>query len=115
VRARREEKALSSRALANRIEIRPSSLQNIERGRTRQPKTTTLNALARELGIAYPKLLALAGHPIPGRAKLPAPSANSIGEVTPDEDAALRQYLSFLRWRSGTAPRQAAVDEPDIA
>lgn len=55
LRARREERGLSLRKLAARLDISPSALSQIETGRSR-PSVSTLYSIVSELGISFDEL-----------------------------------------------------------
>ncbi|HVW18459.1 MAG TPA: XRE family transcriptional regulator [Solirubrobacteraceae bacterium] len=75
LRAKREERGLSLRKLAARLEISPSALSQIETGRSR-PSVSTLYAIVNELGISFDELFP----PAPGRSA--APAAGEPGAIT---------------------------------
>ena len=60
IRDRRMEKELGLRELARLIDIAPSYLSDIENDR-RVPASSVMEAIAKELGLSYDALMALAG------------------------------------------------------
>ena len=83
-------------------------LSQIERGRIKQPSPIVLHALAACYGISYGLLMERAGYPVPesgGAVEGLEGLAARLGSVTPEEEDALADYLSFIR-------RRAVRDEP---
>lgn len=104
IKSRRIKAKVSQRALARAIAMKPSSLGNIESGKTRQPTPANLEALAKELGLDFAQLMRLAGHPFPGHDR-ESPLTDPFADLTDEEVDELREYLAFLRWRDGSAGR----------
>lgn len=78
-------------------------LSQLERGKIKQPSPNVLHALAECYDISYALLMQRAGYPVPEGA---APAADRLeglaarlGAVTPAEEDALADYLTFIRER----------------
>jgi transcriptional regulator with XRE-family HTH domain len=112
LRARREEKNLSLRELARRLEISPSALSQIETGKSR-PSVSTLYAIVSELGLSLDQLFGGVGGAAVAAAKplrSPRRGARAQPEVSADRErvqrAATRSAIpleSGVRWERLTA------------
>jgi transcriptional regulator with XRE-family HTH domain len=119
LRKRREERALSLRELARRLNISPSALSQIETGKSR-PSVSTLYAVVNELGMSLDELFAgkpsrrrAQSGPTASRAASPAP----VELAAPDDDRVQRHATrsaivleSGVRWERLTAKPDAEAD-----
>src|SRR5687767_1280209 len=64
LRAARQGRGLSLRALAERLGVSPSLISQVETGRA-QPSVSTLYSIASELGISLDELLFMDARPLP--------------------------------------------------
>jgi transcriptional regulator with XRE-family HTH domain len=89
----RKDRGLTQSALAAAIGLKHGSLSRIERGEVANPKATTLEALARELGVPE-----LRSHEVTmsGRS---AAWTRSMATLTKSEEIELLDYLRFIRRR----------------
>lgn len=102
LRAARNQKKLSLRAVEELSRISNAYLSQIESGKIRQPSPNMLHKLCEIYDISYTEVMQLAGYPIPseqpeeqGHGSL----ATNLGPVTEEEEQALIEYLAFLRSR----------------
>jgi transcriptional regulator with XRE-family HTH domain len=95
----RESKQLSLRAVEKAAGISNAYISQLEGGKIKQPSPSVLHKLAEQYDISYSEVLELAGYPVPNQSTsdLSSSSASRIGPVTPDEEAELIEYLTFLR------------------
>jgi HTH-type transcriptional regulator, competence development regulator len=104
LRAARERKSLSLRAVERETGVSNAYLSQLESGKIRQPSPVVLHKLAELYGVAYGTVLERAGYPaVSGGAsdQEPAVIDSRLGQITLDEERALREYLEFLRSRRG--------------
>lgn len=111
----RNMKGLSLRAVADPAEISATYLQKLERGDVQDPSPNILYRLAEVLGLDYAALMNMAGYVVPagtdarrhrGRGTSALSHALSAEPLTRDEEAALSEYLGYLRSRkAGPRPR----------
>ena len=108
LRARRQERGLSLRDLADRLGVSPSLISQIERGRA-NPSVSTLYAIANELDASLDELLfsdrRLPGRPQPGVAAVDAPS----GPIQRSVQRKRIRLASGVTWE-----RLTTVSEPGI-
>lgn len=98
IRQRREQLGIGLNEVARRTGLSQATLSKIERGQIDVPAPHRLQALARELGIDYEDLAALAGY-LP-TTKLPAIRVylrQKYHDLTPDEIKQVDTYVEFLR------------------
>jgi transcriptional regulator with XRE-family HTH domain len=119
LRAQREERNLSLREVARRLNISPSALSQIETGKSR-PSVSTLYAIVSELGISLDELFG--GRPLPtaqpaGRAKRARRSAPAAAPAGLDSDRVQREATrhaidlqSGVRWERLTAQPDPEAD-----
>ncbi len=110
-------KGLSLRAVADPAGISPTYLQKLERGEVGDPSPNILYRLSEQLGLDYGELMRHAGYVVPvgtahgrgaGRRGTDALShALSSEPLTREEEAALTEYLGFLRRKKGGPPNDA--------
>ena len=106
LRNARERKSLSLRSVEERTGVSNAYLSQLEHSRIRQPSPVILHKLSHLYGVSYADAMRLAGYPIPGgpaREREPQVRAR-FGDVTPDEERALVEYLEFLRTRRRQSP-----------
>ena len=107
LRNARERRSLSLRAVEHQTDVSNAYLSQLEHGRISQPSPVILYKLTGLYRVSYAKAMHLAGYPIPGRPEHEPPAAGlaRFGDVTPDEEEALAEYLQFLRTRPRRSPR----------
>lgn len=104
----RRNRALTLRDVEAASGVSNAYLSQLERGHIKQPSPNVLHALAACYRISYALLMGRAGYPVPdvGRASEGLEGlAARLGSVTPDEEEALADYLSFIRRRAGRGER----------
>jgi transcriptional regulator with XRE-family HTH domain len=102
LQASRENKRFSLRAVEKAIGISNAYLSQLESGKIKQPSPSILHKLAELYEISYSDAMKLAGYPTLDDATSDTAQlrfASRIGTVTPDEENALVEYLTFLRSR----------------
>lgn len=107
LREARQRKQLTLRAVESTTAISNAYLSQLESGRIRQPSPTLLHKLSEIYGISYADAMRHAGYPVPGderSGEAPRPLAR-FGEITSEEEAALGEYLDFLRSKQRRGPR----------
>jgi transcriptional regulator with XRE-family HTH domain len=115
LRARREERGLSLRELARRIDISPSALSQIETGKSR-PSVSTLYAIASEIGLSLDELLGGIARSVPspataGDIRAPgAPSSRGVPIVQRSDTRQVIQLESGVRWERLTATPNSQAD-----
>ena len=98
----REQKRLTLRQAEAVTKVSNAYISQLEGDKIKQPSPVWLHKLADLYDLSYSLLLGLAGYPVPGShamAESNGASAGRIGQVTPDEEDALVEYLEFLRSR----------------
>jgi len=105
LRALREAKKLTLRAVEEKTGISNPFLSQVESGKVRQPSPVMLYKLASLYEVPYEYLMERAGYPVPQPAASDMQSHRTglhrLGRITPDEEDALLEYLAFLRGRKG--------------
>jgi transcriptional regulator with XRE-family HTH domain len=102
LRAARDAKNLTLRAVERSTEISNAYLSQLESDKIRQPSPRKLHRLCELYGVSYSTIMMLAGYPIPGESKIDleqAELAARFGSLTSEEESELTQYLAFLRSR----------------
>ena len=115
LRALRESRQLTLRAVQEQCGMSNAYLSQIETGKIRRPSPSVLYKLSEVYSVSYDELMRRAGYPVPDAEVLGlvAPIANSrsrrtgqaspqVGrfpDITPDEEESLLEYLAFLRSR----------------
>lgn len=101
LQAAREQKKLTLRAVEQATGVSNAYLSQLESGKIKQPSPVFLHKLSDLYEISYTDLLSLSGYPLPSSVEEATKSgmAARIGPVTNDEEAALIEYLEFLRSR----------------
>jgi transcriptional regulator with XRE-family HTH domain len=101
LRAAREQKSHSLRAVEKQSGVSNAYLSQLESGKIKQPSPNILHKLSVVYEVPYTDLLELAGYPASD--KLSEDQDNSfaarLGPVSEEEQDALLEYLSFLRSR----------------
>lgn len=95
-------RGLTLRDVERKSGVSNAYLSQVERGRIKQPSPNVLYSLAECYGISYRLVMERAGFPVPesGRAGEAVEGlAARLGAVTPAEEDALADYLTFLRRR----------------
>lgn len=104
----RQRKNLTLRAVESATEISNAYLSQLESGRIQQPSPMVLYKLSKLYGISYADTMRYAGYPVPGEqerdSELRRPLAR-FGEITEEEEAALSEYLEFLRAKQNRRSR----------
>ena len=98
----RENKQLSLRAVEKVVGISNTYLSQLESGKIKQPSPSILHKLAEFYEISYTEVMKFAGYPVLDENMNETAQtrfASRIGSVTPDEENALVEYLTFLRSR----------------
>lgn len=100
----RKDRKLSLRAVEAETGVSNAYLSQLETGKIKTPSPTVLHTLALRYGVAYEQLMDLAGYPVPGAKDATPPTFDSklaarLGDVSPDEEDALVEFLSFIRKR----------------
>ena len=102
LKAVREDKKLTLRAVESSTGVSNAYLSQLESDKIKQPSPVVLHKLSDQYDISYAALLNLAGYPVPGSDDSMTDEiglAARIGPVTSDEEDALVEYLEFLRMR----------------
>lgn len=104
LRTARERRALTLRAVEEATGVSNAYLSQLETGRIRQPSPVILHKLCTAYGVSYEQAMRLSGYPLPpGDAVTGGPvadrGASRFGDISADEEAALTEYLEFLRAR----------------
>jgi transcriptional regulator with XRE-family HTH domain len=122
IRAHREERQLSLRELARRLEISPSAISQIETGKSR-PSVSTLYAIVSELGMSLDELFGGKNHGRgdrgaqasaaprgPDEAVEPAGAASSSGRAQPASTRTAIELETGVRWERLTPQADAEAD-----
>lgn len=100
LKATREQRGLSLRAVERKTGISNPYLSQLEGGKIQQPSPVMLHKLSELYEISYATVLQLANYPVPNQSPAPAPDAgfaSRIGAITKEEEEELIEYLHFLR------------------
>ncbi|RAZ73064.1 helix-turn-helix domain-containing protein [Mesorhizobium atlanticum] len=95
---------LSLRTVEAETDVSNAYLSQLETGKIRTPSPTVLHTLALRYEVSYERLMALAGYPVP-HSSVDDPPARSLdlaarlGDVSPEEEEALVDFLSLIRKR----------------
>lgn len=109
LRAARERKGLTLRAVEKATGISNAYLSQLESAKIQQPSPVMLNKLSELYQVSYADILELAGYPVPGRsneATSYSRLASRLGPTTKEEEDALLEYLEFLRSRRRRGQRR---------
>jgi transcriptional regulator with XRE-family HTH domain len=102
LRAARERRALALRAVERATGLSNAYLSQLESGKIRQPSPVVLHKLAELYEVPYGVMLEQAGYPAPAGERVsgaPVIVDSRLGPLNADEEAALKEYLDFLRSR----------------
>lgn len=115
IRKLRISKDLTQEALAENAGISPTTLGNIETGRTRNPDKATIERIADALGVDVGVLLAdsevAMGRAVPGTTQVPV--GYSMAALTVDEDETLRVLREALA-RVSTLEMTGKATKPEL-
>lgn len=100
--------SLSLRAVEAETEISNAYLSQLETGKIKTPSPNVLHTLALRYGVGYDYLMELAGYPVSGDDKPRSAEAETglaarLGQVSPEEEEALVEFLSLIRKRPGAS------------
>ncbi|WP_204326859.1 helix-turn-helix domain-containing protein [Rhizobium lusitanum] len=100
----RRDLGLSLRTVEAETSVSNAYLSQLETGKIKTPSPTVLHSLAIRYNVQYEHLMALAGYPVPSATVNIQPSrvndfAARLGDVSPDEEDALVEFLSLIRKR----------------
>ena len=92
---------LTLREVESRIGVSNAYVSQIEGAKVKQPAPQILHKLCELYGADYVDALEFAGYPVPNSRRAPATArfAARLGPTTRDEQAALLDYLDFIRTR----------------
>lgn len=95
----REVEEQTHRAVSN------AYLSQLENGKIKKPSPNVLSRLAEVYPVSYESLMEKSGYLLPsdGVGKPPTrPVSFAIDDLTAEEEEELLEFLTFLRWRSGS-------------
>jgi len=100
----RTDAKLSLRAVEAETGVSNAYLSQLETGKIKTPSPSVLNTLAERYQVSYAHLMELAGYPVPeiGQPRLSTQTsqlAARLGDITPDEEDALVDFLELIRKR----------------
>ena len=90
----------SLRAVEREIGVSNAYLSQLENGKIQKPSPVVLHKLSILYEISYSEILHLAGYPvpnIPGEETKSIGFSSRVGPISKEEEAALVEYLEFLR------------------
>ncbi len=104
LRAARERRNLTLRSVEDSTGVSNAYLSQLEHGKIRQPSPVVLHKLSELYRVSYAEAMRLTGYPVP---RAPAPDQTArvnaplsrFGGISAEEEAALAEYLEFLRTR----------------
>jgi transcriptional regulator with XRE-family HTH domain len=102
LRKRRLQLDLSLRQVEDKTGISNAYLSQLETQKITQPAPTVLRKIADLYDLSYPRLLNLAGHPVPSVKNEKAVffrTSSALEEITEKEEKELMEYLRFLRMK----------------
>jgi transcriptional regulator with XRE-family HTH domain len=102
LRAARERRSLTLRAVERASGVSNAYLSQLESGKIRQPSPRVLHKLSELYEVPYALMLEQAGYPAPApeaAAGAPMIVDSRLGPMNGDEELALKEYLEFLRSR----------------
>lgn len=104
----RELKGLSLRDVEYHTGISNAYLSQLEGDKIKRPSPVWLHKLSELYGVAYERLMNLAGYPVPNAADTSSYSglAARIGSITKREENAVAEYLEFLRAKKKPGSRR---------
>jgi transcriptional regulator with XRE-family HTH domain len=108
LKASRRATGLSLRGVEAKTEITNGYLSQIESNNVDRPSPNVLYKLAEVYGIDYSDLLVRAGHRVPRTDSDERPEVlagiplRALEDLTPEEQAELRNYLAYIRQKRGS-------------
>jgi HTH-type transcriptional regulator, competence development regulator len=104
----REHQDLSLRGVEDATGISNAYLSQLEGDKIRRPSPVWLHKLSELYGVAYERLMELAGYPMPQATDTSSYSglAARIGSITKREEDAAAEYLEFLRTKKRPGNRR---------
>lgn len=104
LKQKRQQLGFTLRVVEEKTGISNAYLSQLENNKIAEPSPKTLHTLAQCYDLPYQELLKLVGYPMAslvsednmGRAAA-FRSSNSLGDITPNEEKKLSEYLAFLR------------------
>jgi transcriptional regulator with XRE-family HTH domain len=102
LKASRESKGLTLRAVENATGVSNAYLSQLEGNKIKQPSPVVLHKLSEAFDVPYTQLLSLAGYPLPGAHTSREENvgmAARVGQMSAAEEDAVVEYLEFLRAR----------------
>lgn len=105
-KALREAKGLTLREVEKQTDVSNAYLSQLEKGKVKQPSPLMLHKLATVYGVPYEQLMEKVGYPVPqpvdshSGPKSRIDVSNRIGNITPEEELELLNYLKFIRTRN---------------
>jgi len=100
LRAGREAKGLTLRAVEEETNISNGYLSQLEGGKIAQPSPVDLNELCELYGLEYTLAMEYAGYPIPKGVTTSTPQQKllaRLGHISETDEDALVDYMEFLR------------------
>ena len=95
IQEERERNHFSLRDVEKRTGISNAYLSQLESNKIKQPSPKILFKLGELYGLSYSLLLSLVGYPVPEKETTNIQSR--LGDITPEEEDSLLEYLEFLR------------------
>jgi HTH-type transcriptional regulator, competence development regulator len=96
----RNRRKLTLRTVQDEIGISNAYLSQLETGKVQSPSPIVLHKLSELYDLPYAAVMKAAGYPMPKNVKTDHASARlaaRIGQVTPEEEDAIVEYLRFIR------------------
>jgi HTH-type transcriptional regulator, competence development regulator len=96
----RKWRKLTLRAVQNEVGISNAYLSQLETGKVQSPSPIVLHKLSQLYALPYATVMEAAGYPLPKNIRTDGPGtrlAARIGNVTPEEEDAIVEYLRFIR------------------
>lgn len=97
LKAARQRKDLSLRAVEEAVGISNAYLSQLEQGKIKQPSPVVLYKLCQLYELSYSEVMQMFGYPMPDDADGSVTHSSRIGPVTEEEEDQLIDYLQFLR------------------
>ena|SRR5260221_5732771 len=97
LKAARQRKGLSLRAVEESVSISNAYLSQLEQGKIKQPSPVVLYKLSQLYEFSYSDVMQMFGYPMPDDSDGGITAASRIGPVTDEEEEELIDYLKFLR------------------
>lgn len=102
LRKRRLQLGLSLRQVEDKTGISNAYLSQLETQKITQPTPSILRRISELYDLSYPRLLNLAGHPVPSLRndnKVVFRTSQGLEEINKEEEKELLNYLRFLRMK----------------